>query len=84
VRATRADYTGSIPRVLPVAFYSPTELFLGAGGFAAAIAIGAFFGQVISVLKSDSDERRTRRIAEVGLAGLIVITGLILVSMIAR
>jgi hypothetical protein len=70
--------------VLPVAFATPTELFLGAGGFAAAIAIGAFFGQVFAVLKSDSEEDRRRRTAETGLGGLIVIIGLILVSMIAR
>jgi hypothetical protein len=75
---------GSIPQVLPVAFYSPTALFLGAGGFAAAIAIGAFFGQVIAVLTSDSDEGRRRRTAEAGLGGLIVLIGLILASMITR
>jgi hypothetical protein len=75
---------GSIRAVLPVAFYSPTELFLGAGGFAAAIAIGAFFGQVIAVLTSDSDEGRRRRTAEAGLGGLIVLIGLILASMITR
>jgi hypothetical protein len=75
---------GSIQRVLPVAFYSPTELFLGAGGFAAAIAIGAFFGQVIAVLTSDSDKGRRRRTAEAGLGGLIVLIGLILASMITR
>ena len=70
--------------MLPVAFYSPTELFLGAGGLAAAIAIGAFFGQVAAVLAFDSDERRRRRTAEGGLGGLIVMIGLILASMGTR
>jgi hypothetical protein len=70
--------------VLPVAFFSPTELFLGAGGFAAAIAIGAFFGQVLAVLTSGSDEGRRRRTTEGGLGGLAVLIGLILVSMSAR
>jgi hypothetical protein len=76
--------TGSIPRVLPVAFLSPAGLLTGAGGFAAAIAIGAFLGQASAVLKSTSEDDRRRITAEGGLAGLIVMIGLILVSLSGR
>jgi hypothetical protein len=70
--------------VLPAAFFSPTSLLTGAGGFAAAIAIGAFFGQVIAMVRWDSDEGRRRRTVEGGLGGLIVIIGLILFSISTR
>jgi hypothetical protein len=75
---------GSIQRVLPVAFLSPDGLLTGAGGFAAAIAIGAFFGQARAVLGSASDEDRRRNTAAGGLAGLMVMIGLILFSMAER
>jgi hypothetical protein len=71
---------GSIRRVLPVAFLTPAELFSAAGGLAAAIAIGAFFGQGHAVLISASEEGRRRRAAVGGLAGLIVMIGLFLYS----
>jgi len=76
--------TGSIHRVLPVAFLSPNGLLAGAGGLAAAIAIGAFFGQAIAILTASSDEDRRRRTAEGGFGGLLVMIGLILVSVSAR
>jgi hypothetical protein len=70
--------------VLPVAFLSPSGLLTGAGGLAAAIAIGAFFGQVVAVLTSSSEEVRRRRTAEGGIGGLLVMIGLILVSLSTR
>ena len=72
---------GSIPGVLPVAFlYTPQDLVSAAGGLAAAIAIGAFFGQVRAIGKSLSDEDRRRKTAIGGLAGAVVLIGLFLVS----
>jgi FtsH-binding integral membrane protein len=77
----RAHFTGSIPRVLPVAFLLTREdLISGAGGLAAAIAIGAFAGQAISILLSASELSRLRRTAIGGLLGVIVMSGLILLS----
>jgi hypothetical protein len=70
--------------VLPVAFISSSSLISGAGGLAAAIAIGAFLGQGWAVFGSTSEETRRRRTTTGGLAGLIAIIGLILVSMGAR
>jgi hypothetical protein len=75
---------GSIQRVLPVAFLSPNGLLTGAGGLAAAIAIGAFFGQARAVFASSTEEDRRRSTAAGGLAGLAVIIGLILYSKIGR
>jgi hypothetical protein len=66
--------------VLPVASLTSEVLFSAAGGIAAAIAIGAFIGQAWSVLASDSEQRRRRLTAGGGLAGLIAIIGLILLS----
>jgi hypothetical protein len=66
--------------VLPAIFLSPDELFSGAGGIAAAIAIGAFAGQALSVLTSVPEAARRRKTALGGLGGLIVMTGLIFLS----
>jgi hypothetical protein len=72
---------GSIPRVLPASFLLTREdLFSAAGGLAAAIAIGAFAGQAISILLSLSEESRRRRTAFGGFFGLAVMIGLILFS----
>jgi hypothetical protein len=66
--------------VLPVAFISVQELLAGAGGFAAAIAIGAFIGQVPSVIRPSTDAERRRDIAVGGFIGLGILIGLILYS----
>jgi hypothetical protein len=72
---------GSIGEVLPVAFLiSPDHLFAGAGGFAAAIAVGAFLGQVWAVATSMTDEDRREAIAVGGLIGVVSMIGLILLS----
>jgi hypothetical protein len=71
---------GSIRAVLPVAFLTPQELLSGAGGFAAAIAVGAFLGQVQAIASSASEEERRKATALGGLAGLLAIIGLILFS----
>jgi hypothetical protein len=75
---------GSIRAVLPLAFLSPDALFAGAGGIAAAIAIGGFAGQCLAIAKSRSDEGRRRGTAAGGFAGLVVMIGLILYSIGAR
>ena len=67
--------------MLPVAFlFTPQDLFSAAGGLAAAIAVGAFIGQVRAIADGSSDEDRRRRTAVGGLAGVIVLIGLFLVS----
>ena len=66
--------------MLPVAFLSTQELTSGAGGLAAAIAVGAFFGQVNAVLMLATDEGRREAIATGGLIGLLAMIGLILYS----
>jgi hypothetical protein len=72
---------GSIPRVLPVAFLiSPEALFSGAGGIAAAIAIGAFIGQVFAAAAAATDEGRREAIGTGGLIGLLAMIGLLLLS----
>jgi hypothetical protein len=76
--------TGSIHRVLSVAFLTPQELLSGAGGFAAAIAVGAFFGQIQAIASSASDEDRRKATALGGLGGLLAIIGLILFSISSR
>jgi len=67
--------------VLPVAFLIGSEsLFSGAGGIAAAIAIGAFAGQALSVIGSSPERQRRRQTTFAGLIGLAVMIGLILLS----
>ncbi|MBS1884724.1 MAG: hypothetical protein JSS97_17385 [Actinobacteria bacterium] len=67
--------------MLPVAFlFTPDGLLSVSGGFAAAIAIGAFFGQATAEFGAASEEARRRRTVEGGLAAVIVVIGLILVS----
>jgi hypothetical protein len=70
--------------VLPVGFLSSDSLFSGAGGFAAAIAIGVFLGQVRAVLSSTPEEMRRRETAVGGLIGFGVMIGLILLSASGR
>jgi hypothetical protein len=70
--------------VPPAFFPTPDELFSGAGGIAAAIAIGAFIGQALSVLATTSEQRRYRHTALGGLAGLLTMIGLILLSVNGR
>jgi hypothetical protein len=66
--------------VLPVAFLAPVEVFTGAGGLAAAIAVGGFFGQVISIALSVPDQERRELTAMGGCLGLLAMIGLILLS----
>jgi hypothetical protein len=55
----RAELAGSIGRVLPAALlFTREDLISDAGGFAAAIAIGAFLGQAVAVASALRDERR--------------------------
>jgi hypothetical protein len=71
--------------VLPAAFLiTPQGLISVAGGLAAAMAIGAFLGQVGAVLMSAAEDGRRLRTAEGGLAGLIVMIGLLLFSICVR
>jgi hypothetical protein len=79
VRTTRAHLTGSIPRVLPVAFVS-SEFISSVGGVAAAMAIGAFLGQAQPRSIKGSDEVRRRNTAFGGLIGIVVMIGFILLS----
>jgi hypothetical protein len=73
--------TGSIDQMLPVAFLiSPDHLFSGAGGFAAAIAVGAFIGQARSGFQPVTEEERRRDIAVGGFLGLALLIALILFS----
>jgi hypothetical protein len=71
---------GSIRGVLPVAFISSQDLTATAGGLAAAIAIGAFIGQVFAIAVAASAEGRREAIATGGLIGLLAMIGLILFS----
>jgi len=71
---------GSIPRVLPVAFLSASNLPSIAGGLAAAIAVGAFIGQARSGFWQTTDDERRRHTAIGGLFGLALIIGLFLLS----
>jgi hypothetical protein len=72
---------GSIHWVLPASLlYTPQDLVSAAGGLPAAIAIGAFFGQVRAIGKSSTEEDRRRKVALGGLAGAVVLIGLFLVS----
>jgi hypothetical protein len=80
LRATCADLAGSIGEVLSVGFIGPAELFSGAGGFAAAIAVGAFIGQIPPSFVRSSDLARRRYTVVGGLFGLAPMIGLILLS----
>jgi hypothetical protein len=67
--------------VLSDAFlYTPQDLVSATGGLAAAIAIGAFVGQVSAIGRRLSEGDRRRRVALGGLAGAAVLIGLFLVS----
>lgn len=66
--------------MLPAAFISLSNLTSVVGGLAAAIAIGAFIGQALTVLGARSEQERRRYIAVGGLAGLMAMSGLILLS----
>jgi urea transporter len=66
--------------VLPVAFLSPAELFTGAGGLAAAIAVGGFLGQVIAIALPASDQERREITAFGGCFGFLAMIGLIALS----
>jgi hypothetical protein len=76
----RADSTGSIGAVLPAFVFTPENLISGAGGFAAAIAIGAFIGQAFGTVRPASDLERRRQIAIGGFIALMAMIGLILLS----
>jgi hypothetical protein len=65
-------------------FLSPETLLSGAGGFAAAIAIGGFLGQGLAIVRTVSDEERRRETAVGGFAGLVTMIGLILFSIGGR
>jgi hypothetical protein len=71
---------GSIQGVLPAVFFTPQDLFTGAGGLAAAIAIGAFIGQALGTLRQAPDLERRHQTAVGGFFGLAVMIGLILLS----
>jgi F0F1-type ATP synthase membrane subunit c/vacuolar-type H+-ATPase subunit K len=66
--------------VLTAVIFTPAGLFSGAGGFAAAIAIGAFVGQALDAVRPRSDLRRRRFIAAGGLIGFVGMIGLLLLS----
>jgi len=70
--------------VLPVSFLSIGDLTSIAGGLAAAIAVGAFIGQVSVSFSSSADSFRRLRIAVGGLIGLGLMIGLILLSAKSR
>ncbi len=67
----RAELTGSIPWVLPVAF-TTSESVSYVGGIAAAMAIGACVGQARPRSIGASDEARRRNTAVGGLGGIAV------------
>jgi hypothetical protein len=72
---------GSIRVVLSVAsLFTAEALFSATGGLAAAIAVGAFLGQVDAIAHGSPEEDRRRRTAFGGLAGAIVLIGLFLLS----
>ncbi|HEY2478577.1 MAG TPA: hypothetical protein VGI17_07590 [Solirubrobacterales bacterium] len=66
--------------MLPVAFLTPEKLLSGAGGLAAAIAIGAFLGQILPSFRPSTEQRRHRDTAVGGLLGLVTMTILIFLS----
>jgi hypothetical protein len=71
--------------VLPVLLlFTRDEVISLSGGVAAAIAVGAFIGQAISVLRSSPEKDRRRYTAIGGLLGLSALIGLILLSASGR
>jgi hypothetical protein len=64
--------------VLPAAFISVSNLTSVAGGIAAAIAVGAFIGQALTVPRAE--QARREAIATGGLIGFLTMIGLILFS----
>jgi hypothetical protein len=66
--------------VLPASFIPVPDLTSGAGGLAAAIAVGAFIGQSLSGLWPASEQKRRRDTAVGGFAGLMAMIGLILLA----
>jgi hypothetical protein len=75
---------GSIRRVLPASFISLSNLTSIAGGFAAAIAVGAFIGQALTAFGSGSEKKRRRDTAAGGFFGLAVMIVLFLLSVKSR
>jgi hypothetical protein len=66
--------------VLPALFISFQDATTGAGGFAAAIAIGAFLGQAFTAFRPGPDHKRRRDTAVGGFAGFAAMIGLFLLS----
>jgi len=66
--------------VLSALPFTPQDLVSGAGGIAAAIAIGAFIGQAFTGFRPASEQKRRRDIAIGGLTGLALLIGLFLWS----
>jgi hypothetical protein len=66
--------------VLPVAFSSVSDLTSITGGMAAAIAIGAFIGQSLSLVRPMTELERRRYTALGGFLGLAALIGLFLFS----
>jgi len=71
---------GSIRMVLLASYFSQQDLLSLAGGFAAAIAIGAFLGQARSGFRQLTDLQRRRDIAIGGFFGVALLIALFLVS----
>jgi hypothetical protein len=72
--------TGSIRKVLPVAFIKSDTATSITGGLAAAIAVGAFIGQALAVAASATEDERREAIALGGSIGFLAMIGLILLS----
>lgn len=66
--------------MLPVAFLSVSDLTSITGGLAAAIAIGAFIGQSLSLFRPTTELERRRYIAIGGFLGLAFLIALFLFS----
>jgi hypothetical protein len=56
--------------VLPIASSLFLQFATGAGGFAAAIAVGAFIGQLRPALREESDSKVRRGAVRGGLGGM--------------
>lgn len=66
--------------MLPVAFSSIPTLTSIAGGLAAAIAVGAFIGQSLSLFEPTTELERRRYIALGGFLGMALLIALFLFS----